>query len=74
MISLLLASCYPDRYIFYRAGIIDRACADWGIAKPQGKTNGDKYVAYLELVKSVQARLTTALGRQAELVDVHTLL
>jgi Cdc6-like AAA superfamily ATPase len=74
MISLFLASCYPDRYIFYRAGIIDRACEDWGIAKPQEKTNGDKYIAYLELVKSVWARLATALGRQAELVDVHTLL
>jgi hypothetical protein len=74
LVSIFLSARNPSRYIFYRPSLIKEACQDWGIDLPQGKTNGEKYTAYLEFIKPIQARLNEALGRAADLIDVHSLL
>lgn len=74
LVSIFLAARYPDRYIFYRPSIIEEACQDWGMDLPQGRTNGEKYAAYLEFIKPIQARLGEAMGRRTDLIDVHSFL
>jgi 5-methylcytosine-specific restriction protein B len=74
LVSIFLSARYPDRYIFYRPSIIEEACQDWGMEFPRGTTNGKKYVAYLVFLKPIQARLSEAMGRTADLIDVHSFL
>ena len=76
LISLLLMAHAPDSYILYRASIVDKACNDWGVPKPSSGHHkaGIKYTDYLDMIPPLQAQLTKALNRPADLVDVHTLL
>lgn len=74
LISILLASRFPHRYIFYRASLINSVCELWGIQSPKGDTAGRAYLEYLEFIKPIQSGLSDALGRDADLIDVHTLL
>lgn len=74
LVSIFLSARHPERYIFYRPSIVEEACQDWGIELPPGKSNGNKYVAYLAFIQSVQARLSEAMGRTADLIDVHSFL
>lgn len=74
LVSIFLAARYPSQYIFYRPSIIEEACQDWGMDLPQGKTNGEKYAAYLEFINPIQARLREAIGGTADLIDVHSFL
>jgi hypothetical protein len=74
LVSIFLAARNPGRYIFYRPSLIKEACQDWGMELPQGKTNGEKYTAYLDFIKPIQARLNEALGRATDLIDVHSFL
>jgi predicted RNA-binding protein with PUA-like domain len=74
LVSLLLAARAPEKYIFYRPSLIKEACQDWGIDMPPGKSNGEKYAAYLEFIKPIQDRLNEAFDRPADLIDVHSFL
>jgi 5-methylcytosine-specific restriction enzyme subunit McrC len=74
LISILLASRFPHRYIFYRASLIDSVCELWGIQRPKGDTLGMTYLAYLDFIQPIQLRLSAALDRNADLIDTHTLL
>lgn len=74
LVSIFLSARVPIRYIFYRPSLIKEACQDWGIDLPQGKTNGEKYAAYLDFINPIQARLNAALGRATDLIDVHSFL
>lgn len=73
-ISLFLAARYPDKYIIYRSSILEKACKDWGMAQPVGDTNGVLYTGYLEFLKPVRERLSQALDRPADWIDVHSFL
>jgi len=73
LISILLASRFPEQYIIYRWNPIQEAARQWGMKLPEG-SGGLWYVAYLDFIKPIQARLTTDLGRPADLIDVHSLL
>lgn len=75
-LSLLLMGYDPEQHIIYRYSAIDKACSDWGVAlATEGKHNdGEKYLEYLALVPPLQQRLTQALGRSADHIDVHSLL
>jgi len=73
LISLLLAARFPERYIIYRSSPIQEAAQRWGIKLPEG-SGGRWYASYLDWIKPVQARLSKALGRSADLIDVHSFL
>jgi hypothetical protein len=74
-ISLLLASHSPEQYIIYRSSTVREAAKRWGTEPPEGdKRVGIQYANYLDFIKPIQARLTAALGRPADLIDVHSLL
>lgn len=74
LISIFLASRFPERYIIYRWSIVNRACKDWGIDFPQGDTPGAIYAAYLEWSQPIRERLSSALQRSADLIDVYSFL
>jgi MoxR-like ATPase len=75
-ISLLLMAYAPKEYILYRASLIDTACEKWDAPLvTRGKKNdGTKYTQFLNLIPPLQAQLTKALDRPADLIDVYTLL
>jgi hypothetical protein len=75
-ISLLLMGANGETYIIYRALVIRKACHEWGVEDfTTGKLNdGEKYVQLLTLTPPLQAKLTKALDRKADLIDVHSLL
>jgi hypothetical protein len=75
-ISLLLMGADMETHIIYRAMVIRKACKDWGVEDfTTGKRNdGDKYTHLQALVPPLQARLTKAIDRKADLIDVHSLL
>lgn len=76
LVSLLLMAHARNDHVIYRRKFVDRACDDWGAPKiSSGQRNdGVKYAQYLSLVLPLRERLTPALGRPADLIDVHTLL
>lgn len=75
-ISLILMGANPEVYMIYRASIISRACEDWGVKDfvTGHRNDGEKYVQLQALVPLLQAKLTKALDRKADLIDVHSLL
>lgn len=74
LVSVLLAARFPERYPFYRPSIIDHACEAWGIDRPEGKTEGERYVAYLKFLGPIREALSRALGREVDLIDTHSFL
>lgn len=74
-ISLLLMGANQKIHIIYRSQAISKACLDWGIADftTGNRNDGEKYVKLLALVPLLQSRLTKALDRPADLIDVHSL-
>ena len=74
-ISLLLASHSPEQYIIYRWSTIREAAKRWGAEPPEwDERTGIRYANYLDYIRPIQARLAAALGRPADLIDVHSLL
>jgi hypothetical protein len=75
-ISLLLMGANMETHIIYRAMVIRQACHEWGVEDfTTGKLNdGEKYVQLLTLTPPLQTKLTKALDRKADLIDVHSLL
>ena len=65
-----------NTHVIYRASIIDQACKDWGAPPITSgtKNDGTKYSQYLSLIPPLQSRLTKALDRAVDLIDVHSLL
>ncbi len=74
LISLLLAAAFPDTYIFFRPSLLKSASKRWNVPEPQGKSWGEKYVAYLQFIEQIRSRLSAALGRPADLIDAHSFL
>jgi len=76
LVSILLTARAPEVYAFYRPSLIKNAEKRWGIVPDAAaaKSNGEKYAAYLEFLKPIRERLSTTLGRAADLVDVHSFL
>jgi hypothetical protein len=75
-VSLLLMGTNAETHIIYRASAVSKACEQWGMDDfTGGKYNdGDKYARLQALAPPLQARLTKALDRKADLIDVYTLL
>jgi len=74
LVSILLAARSPKRYPFYRPSIIDHACEAWGLERPTGQTEGERYVAYLEFLEPIRERLTHEFGHDVDLIDTHSFL
>ena len=72
LISVLMAARFPEEYIMYRWSPLQEACELLGVNPPSGN-NGVKYRRSLEFARQVQPKLSEALGRDADLVDVHSL-
>lgn len=75
-ISLFLMGTNSETHIIYRASIISKACVDWGIHDftSGARNDGEKYAQLYALAPILQARLAKALGRQVDMIDVHSLL
>ncbi len=73
IISALLMGRSPERFMIYRADPLNRACDDWGIARPSGR-DGDFYVGFMKIAEALRAELSKAFPAEADLIDVHTLL
>lgn len=73
LISILMAARFPEEYIMYRWSPLKEACELLGMNPPTGNT-GVKYRRTMKFVQQVQPKLSEALGRDADLVDVHSLL
>ncbi len=74
MIALFLAAAFPDRYAFFRPSLINSATQKWNIPKPEGKTDGKAYVAYLPFIQQICSRLRLAKDRSPDLIDAHSFL
>jgi len=74
LFSILLTARAPERCVFYRPTAIQTVCALWGLELPGGGTQGERYVAFLDFVRQLQNILTKALGRPADLIDVHSFI
>lgn len=74
LVSVLLTARFPERYSFYRPSIINHACEAWGLDRPEGKTEGERYVAYVKFLEPIRAALSGAVGRDVDLVDTHSFL
>ncbi len=72
LISVLMAARFPEKYIMYRWGPLKEACEALGVDPPSGN-NGVRYRRTLEFTQQVQPMLSEALGKEADLVDVHSL-
>jgi MoxR-like ATPase len=72
--SIFLTARFPRTCTFYRPSLLEHAEKAWGLHKPDGQSRGEKYAAYLEYLKPIQARLTEVLGRPADLIDTHSFL
>jgi hypothetical protein len=74
LIALLLASCHRDNHALYRPALVEAACRDWDLTEPGGTTKGEQYAAYLDWIRPIRERLSTALGRPADMIDAHSFL
>lgn len=74
LISILLAARSPDRYVFYRPSIIKSAEQRWGFRMSKSGSEGAKYKEYLAFMESLKPRVSAALGRAADGIDVHSFL
>ncbi|NBD35763.1 MAG: AAA domain-containing protein [Chloroflexi bacterium] len=72
LISILMAARFPEEYIMYRWSPLKEACELLGVNPPTGN-NGVKYRRTMKFIRQVQPKLSEALGRDADLVDVHSL-
>jgi DNA polymerase III delta prime subunit len=72
--SVLLMAHDPRSYVFCRPSLLDHAKKAWGIPPPTGATYGEKYTSYLDYLKPLQARVSEALGRPADLIDTQSFL
>jgi hypothetical protein len=73
VISVLLAGRNPNKYMVYRSTSIERACSDWGLAKPTGSP-GTIYGKAMAVAASIETELDKALPGGADYVDVHSFL
>lgn len=76
LISILLAARAPETYAFYRPSLVGNAEARWGVASRlvSDNTNGNKYAAYLDFLKTIRERLSVVLSRPADFIDAHSFL
>lgn len=74
IVSVFLASRYPQSYTFYRPTAVRAVCRRWGLAAPQGRTKGEKFAAYVGFLGRLRGPLAAALGRDPGLVDAHSFL
>jgi hypothetical protein len=74
LVSVLLAARFPERYPFYRPSIIIHAGEAFGLDQPEGKTEGERYLAYLKFLEPIREALGSSLGRDVDLVDTHSFL
>jgi hypothetical protein len=72
--SLLLTVRFPTKYIFYRYSLVEFAKTAWACDINDKGSRGERYVAYLEMVKLVKERMTHAWQRPADLIDAHSFL
>jgi AAA domain (dynein-related subfamily) len=72
--AILLTARFPDRYTFYRPSVVNEISQRWGIDLPKDGSYGEKYIAYLDALKPIQAKLSEVLGREADLIDTHSFL
>ncbi|MDI9549134.1 MAG: hypothetical protein QM346_16195, partial [Chloroflexota bacterium] len=73
IISALLMGHDPDLYMIYRADAVNKACDDWGIARPSG-SDGSAYADLMRIAEKLRAELDKAFPNEADYVDVHTLV
>lgn len=74
LFSILLTVRSPERYMFYRASLIDYACKAWGIDPPTGVSEGERYASYLKFLQPINERLALTFGRPVDLLDTHSFL
>jgi hypothetical protein len=73
--TLLLMGANQESHIIYRAQAIGKACDDWGVTNFTNiRNDGEKYEKLQALAPHLQTRLTKALDRPANLIDVHSLI
>jgi hypothetical protein len=73
--ALLLAARDPSRYAFYRPSILNSALEDLGrVPGGDEADDGRKYEAYQAHFWSFRERLSAALGRPADMIDIHSFL
>ena len=72
--SLLLTARFPDKYIFFRQSLVSFANSAWDAGIAETGTRGQRYLAFVAFVHSLQKPLAQTLGRATDLIDAHSFL